>query len=910
MASNDNGPPPVSGTQQTSEPAPKTGDVGDESADTPASRRSPGRHTSVPSPSSVPHLPRQSSSTRLTSSHSVGPSPQTSRTTSPIRKDTRPSPLAANIATQPSAAAIQRALSATSVPQMQSGPVSEAVSRLPRSAKSVGGGSGDNTPQWSSSPRLKSPPPAANTKRGPGMTVKTAEQSAHPNITVQSATPQSASASQVLPKQQSDETRKLEQQLQAPAKAPTRGPSGKSTLETVQENSSDAIETSPAVLQAAADLKPVAETEEKVASKKSASEATRQPAESGSESAGNRSDSKSNRRQSTSRSATANSTPRASAKSSFSGLTSAKSRQGDGKPNMTVETETVASIPQSALSGLGDRSGMGRGEANGSLRLKPSNETIRPKKERKKTSQKSRSLNQGTASSKADIFEARVANAVDEANTSDSDETFVYESNPPEPAQRTRHHSRTPSVTSSHSTAEQRGGIRNFGEMLDDRKIAGKRSMKFSSNQHHEGDSPDSKTGTVRSHHARHIGKFGRSGAHNSGRESESPYTHASKPRSTHLGSMTSRPHSPRSPNPSIPRKPSGLFTRKHEQSFDFDGEGADDERTPLMGSMRTPRGARFPRRIHSGNSPQGSQYYGEPRRSRSCWGFGGCCLSACVFVGVAAITIFLLFMSNRPLTELKVRKMENVLATEEDVMLDLVVGAINPNALSVSVVDMDINVFASSKHLGPKEPLLTVGGTSSLLPSQVARKERRSKRRSDVDHRVSEDLSRRRQTPSASGGVDHGTDPIPDEGSDTQTLLLGRIFHFDVPLTFESQVFSRQRQYSTGTMQLMKPGNKTETGGSARWQRILLHSFELKVKGKLMYQLPVSMKVQSVAIEASMLVHPEEGIDTSGKMRIEPVKHDEQWQWIDWDSEVENEEETESRVQEQRLDQAGTLSD
>nr|POE47903.1 hypothetical protein CFP56_01231 [Quercus suber] len=875
MAGHDSDFSAVSGKLQSAEPtAARSGDAGDETGSTTAPRRSPGRHASLPGLPPGPQLLRQSSSTRLASSPSAGPSPQASRTTSPVRKDSRPSSTTAGIATQPSAAAIQRALSATSVPQLSSGPVSEAVSRLPRSTKSAGGGSGDSTPQWPSSPRLKSPPPSALTaRRGPGIATKLTEPNAQPSINVISATPQTTTAPQILPKQQSDEMRKLEQQLQAPAKAPSRGPSGKSTLETVQENSSDAIETSPAALQATADLKPVAEAEERTTSGKTAHEATKPPGESGSESAGNRSDSKRSRRQSASQSSTASSKPRPAGKSSFSGLATAKSRHGDGKPNMTVETETVASIPQSAMSGLGDRSGMGRGDANGSLRLKPSNETIRPRKERKKASQKSRSINQ------ADIFEARVANAVDEANTSDSDETFVYESNPPEPVQRSRHHSRTPSVTSSHSTAEQRGVIRNLGDMLDDRKVAGKRSMKFSSNQHHDNDSPDGKTGTVRSHHARHIGKFGRSGAHNSVRESDSPFTHASKPRSTHLGSMTSRPHSPRSPNPSIPRKPSGLFTRKHEQSFDFDGEGADDERTPLMGSMRTPRGARHPQRLHSGNSQQSDEYYGVPTRSRSCRGFSGCCLFACVVVGVAAITILLLFMSNRPLSELKVRRMENILATKEEVMLDLVVGAINPNALSVSIMDMELNVFATSKHLGPKQPLLPMSATS-------AQAGRPRKRRSDP-----EDLSSHWHTPSSGGGVDHGTDPIPDNGeeADTQTLLLGRILHFDVPLTFESQVFSRQRQYSTGTLQLMKPGNKTESGGSASWQRVLLHSFELSVRGKLIYQLPVSTKMQSVAVEARVLVHPEEGVDASGSMRIEPVKHDERWQWIDWDDVVED---------------------
>lgn len=60
---------------------------------------------------------------------------------------------------------------------------------------------------------------------------------------------------------------------------------------------------------------------------------------------------------------------------------------------MTVETETVASIPQSALNA--DR----RNENGGSVKLKASNETIRPKKDRKKPTPKPRSVTQGTGKS-------------------------------------------------------------------------------------------------------------------------------------------------------------------------------------------------------------------------------------------------------------------------------------------------------------------------------------------------------------------------------------------------------------------------------------------------------------------------------------------------------------------------------
>lgn len=90
------------------------------------------------------------------------------------------------------------------------------------------------------------------------------------------------------------------------------------------------------------------------------------------------------------------STPRAKIGPKGLSLTSAKSRQTEGTRNMTVETETVSSIPQSQLNA--DRSAASRGDGGGSVRLKPSSETIRPRKERKRPSRKTASVHNGTGS--------------------------------------------------------------------------------------------------------------------------------------------------------------------------------------------------------------------------------------------------------------------------------------------------------------------------------------------------------------------------------------------------------------------------------------------------------------------------------------------------------------------------------
>lgn len=803
-----------------------------------------------------------------------------------------------------------------------------------------------------------------------------------------------ASTPPPTPRQASGEGQKIEPQLQAPpAKSSSRGPSGKSMLETVQENTSDSQEPSPAAVQAAADLKPLTKIPEvespaaKLKRKLSKTELEKQPGESGSESPGNKSDNTSRGRQ---ESGTAGNNNKSQRQKSVSTTSKAsytvpgnKARSGDGTQNMTVETETVQSIPQSALAPAGDRSAGLRGETGGSVRLKPSNETIRPKKERKKAEQrKTRSVTQGTgmynsqispssdmcdagsigvshcwsdcqnvskrqlptchfthtsslinmhrrsasarlsteqdsrflttparpsplqrgfsarflksfadnfahkATSKADLFEARVANAVDaSANGSDSDETFVYESNPPEP-RRSRHHSRTPSVTSSHSMAgEQRSAIRNYGEAFDDRRIGGKRSMKFSSNPYNDHDSPESNNGTIRSHTPRHIGRFGRAGHQSANYDPDSPFTQAAKLRNNHLTHGRSRPNSPRSPQ-SMQFRPSGLFSgnKKQEHPYDFDAEqNADDERQPLLtGTMRSSRHGRHTHRISGGRRDSMSDEFEYQDRKRYCGcfkgKFGACMLTTLMLILVVVSAVFFVFASNRPLQDVRIHKIQNVLASEQELMLDLLVGAVNPNTLGISIGDMDVNIFAKSKHVNLHKPNRT-----------VSRLQRRGKP-TDWNPNPSQDESGHWRSP---GDHDRGYDSDLENSDDAQTMLLGRIFHFDQALTFEASPLTGKPHVSSGQLRLAKPGNKTESGGSARWEEMIQYPFELIVRGVLKYQLPISSRAQSAAVGAKVMVHPEDGIDSHGSMRVVPIDHTDHWQWIDWPDEEEEEDES-----------------
>lgn len=560
-------------------------------------------------------------------------------------------------------------------------------------------------------------------------------------------------------------------------------------------------------------------------------------------------------------------------RNSFTGLVPGKSRSvTEPSKNMTVETETVRSVPQGVIGQPQGGAVQGRGEPSGTLRLKPSNETIRPKKEKRKTVRKAPSITSGTASSKADIFEAKVASAVDEADSSDSDETFVYESNPPDTHPRpSRHHSRTPSATSMASIVDHpRGGLRAIpGVVEGHRSVAGKRSMKFANNPYNnsnaEEDGNDRYDGTIRGNHSRsggshsgfhhHIGRFGRNSNISNHLDDGSKSQH-SKTRSVsgYTPRHGSQPGSPKFPQHSS--RPSGHSHRKMGElsAYDMDGEGADDERTPLMGTVQRPR-HRVMRSRASSNLRPYERY--ESRRRGCLRRFAGCFVLTIMVLLLAFGAVGFLFATTKPLYRVQVKEIQNVLASEQEIMLDLLVEAINPNIVAVSIEDMDVNIFAKSTHVGSEKFWREHPDGGSLGPIIKPVAPLRSASAQSRKHEKRDD---------------DPADPIEDPEGDSQTMLLGRIFHFDSPLNFDGDPLKRRPHYSIGELRLQKPGNKTEAGGTERWERVIQYPFELIVRGVLKYQLPLSSSTHTAPIGAVVAVHPEKGIQVDGTMSVTQV--------------------------------------
>lgn len=541
-------------------------------------------------------------------------------------------------------------------------------------------------------------------------------------------------------------------------------------------------------------------------------------------------------------------------KPSTASLVPGKVRQSEpSAQTMQVETETVHSIPQASVNSGSERPG-GRGEASGAIRAKPSTETIRPKKEKRRASKKTPSIVSGPSTTKADLFEAKVASEI-EGDDTDSDETFVYESEVPERRRRAKQHSRTPSTTSLASANERKNGLKSINSILDSHRVRAKRSMKFASSSYNpssvdeESGDRDASQPTPRRHDGshQHFGFFGR-GPHSANLD-ESAYSQASKLRiNSGAGSRSaSRIHSPRSAN-----------FYKGADGFDYESGGGETERTPLVGSTRGVRGRTGGARRGVSTNLRPIDYYEDSRRPMLNR------VAGCVVMTVMVILVLLgvagfLFATTKPLTDAHIVEINNVLASEQEIMLDLEVEATNPNIATITITNVDFIISARTHDSNDDNEWYT----KRLGHSRHPLRNHGPLRSSEAEH----DLSINKWIP-----------PWDDEPDDKQTLTLGRVVHMDSTLSFVGTPFRYIPSNSTGELRLEKPGKGIDEGID-RWKKMLKHPFELIVRGIVKYDLPLNSKELTISVRGGVLVHPEEGVDEFGAMRVEQLpqysKHD-----------------------------------
>ncbi|KAI1270217.1 hypothetical protein F5Y18DRAFT_414056 [Xylariaceae sp. FL1019] len=708
---------------------------------------------------------------------------------------------------------------------------------VPKKPSTVQDASKDS-PRWPISPRLKSPPP--NFGRPTAASSARKNDPEPPIINVQRSTP-SPHVEPVL--QPASDNEVEDHHLSSGIRTPGRGPSsGSSMLETVQEVSQPNTPR-PGLSAAIEKLEETAATQRSGSNKDNDTSTTSSVQASQSTTNSESGSDSGSAKPKTRRTSAAAPPPLLASRQSSTALKFTGRGQPSGESssrNMTVETEEVKNMPQLSLN-----PDIGRQAINGSLRARPSSETIKPRKEKKKQTRKTSTVPSGNASSKADIFEAKVASAVEEANSSDSDETFVYDSNPPDAERPRRYHSRTPSATSMASQLD-RSGLRSIHAVMENGAYnhanATKKNMKFSNtytsngNESTQGDDDGRGTarsamgsgrGTARHHH--HVGRWGRNNGNGlpSLFDNESPFPSA---RNKFSNSNLRQPSNPPSPRFNVNPSRNWLSGAKRQiaisNGYDMDDAttGADDERTPLLlpGSVRSARSNRARR-----NAPlrdiESRAYRQNPSFLNR---FASCLVLTVMLLLVITGAIGFMFATSQPLTDVELLKIGNVLASEQELMFDLSVEAHNPNVVVVMIDSADIEVFAKSPHAGnDSEWWRNPHGDDSFITNDS-----------------------------------ENEDDSPDEES-SPNMRLGNIVSFDSPLTYEGTFFQSGLATSSGELRLPRPGNTTDSG-TQRWERILADEFTLIIKGVLKYTLPLSQKVRKVPISGRTVVKPNSAND------------------------------------------------
>ena len=191
----------------------------------------------------------------------------------------------------------------------------------------------------------------------------------------------------------------------------------------------------------------------------------------------------------------------------------------------------------------------------------------------------------------------------------------------------------------------------------------------------------------------------------------------------------------------------------------------------------------------------------------------------------LVALVVIALVLCSRPLQSVHLKAIENVLASDKQLIFDLRVQAMNPNIIGIQVTDMNLFVHARSSYVGDSNWWREHGTDDATEESDLH----------------------------TTGNVDEGNDPILD---DPHLMLLGHISTFDSPLLFDASPWHRDTFSSAGEVRLDRPGNSTDLDKD-RWETVLHHDFDLIVRGVLKYTLPISSHIRSAEISGKTLVKP-----------------------------------------------------
>lgn len=248
---------------------------------------------------------------------------------------------------------------------------------------------------------------------------------------------------------------------------------------------------------------------------------------------------------------------------------------------------------------------------------------------------------------------------------------------------------------------------------------------------------------------------------------------------------------------------------------YDEDPEmGKQDLRSKRISSSRTD---------FSGGSHMNSRYLSQDSKK----GGHGTLLKTLMYFFVAVSFILslgfvlgFLLASTKNLSNVSIISIENPLVSQDELVFSIVVEALNPGWFTISITDLELDIFAKSGYLGEESV------ESSL-----------------------------------------------------ETVLLGSVLNFESAVNFEGLFFHRKLSRHTGEIKLLSPGknitasklsanveattintlenSSTKPDNSEKWAVISKHPFDLILRGVLKYNLPLTSAQRTVVVNKIGYVDP-----------------------------------------------------
>lgn len=180
--------------------------------------------------------------------------------------------------------------------------------------------------------------------------------------------------------------------------------------------------------------------------------------------------------------------------------------------------------------------------------------------------------------------------------------------------------------------------------------------------------------------------------------------------------------------------------------------------------------------------------------------------LLSVVFIMTVGFSLGFILATTKQLEDVQILLIDQAVVALDELVFNVAVLAVNPGWFTIDIADVDLLVFAKLGYLD---------------------------------------------------------DPDPPHEYAVETVVLGLVYQFSLPISFTGGVFNRDRQTQVAEVKLVGPGRNV-TGLDAdskdnwhKWNRIIKHPFDLILRGNLQYKLPMSSQPRFVTVNKVAYIDP-----------------------------------------------------